>query len=90
MGKWNFLGFAIVRGSIDKLCPITFIVSLLVEIELQIYPNLQKKLMYFEVLITPKSNKLLKKEQNLYFKEPKEHFFGKSVLYQTIKTKERL
>ena len=32
----------------------------------------------------------LKKEQNLYFKELKEHFWRKSVLYQTIKTKERL
>jgi len=32
----------------------------------------------------------LKKEQNLYFKELKEHFWKKGVLYQTIKTKERL
>ena len=30
------------------------------------------------------------KEIIQFFKEPKEHFWGKGVLYQTLKTKERL
>ena len=32
---------------------------------------------------------LMDKEQNLFFKEPKEHFLAMSVLERTLKTKER-
>ena len=43
----------------------------------------------FVPIFSWKWNKFLKKEQILFFKELKEHFWRQGVLYQTIKTKER-
>ena len=52
--------------------------------------GVHQKILYFKVFFSSKCSKFTKKEQKLFFKELKEHFWRKSVLYQTIKTKERL
>ena len=50
---------------------------------LQTYPNIHQKILHFQVVFSSKSDKFTKKEQNLFFKEPKEHFLDMSVLYRT-------
>ena len=89
-GEFNFLCFVILRGFIYKLCNASSMAPFLIYIALQVHPNFQHKFLHFEIHPLQNPRIFLKKEQNLYFKELKEHFWSKSVLYQTIKTKERL
>ena len=89
-GEFNFLCFLILRGFNYKLCNVSLLAPFLVDIALQEHSNFKQKFLHFEIHPLEIPRIFLKKEQNLYFKELKEHFWRKSVLYQTIKTKERL
>ena len=75
---------------IHKLCHILLIFSFLVEMEVQLHLQFQKKFWHLVVVFSSKLNNFLKKEQILFFKELTEHFWDRSVLYRTLKDKERL
>ena len=47
------------------------------------HPDVQQKILNLEGLISSAQSKFTKKEQNWFFKEPKEHLFERSVLYRT-------
>ena len=64
--------------------------AFMVDFELLKHQNFQHIFLHLEGFFSSNPRNFWKKEQNLYFKELKEHFRKMSVLYQTVKTKERL
>ena len=46
---------------------------------LRSHPKIHHKILHFKVFFSSKSGKFTKKEQNLFFKEPKEHFLDMFV-----------
>ena len=57
--------------------------SSILEENLPTHPDIHEKILHFKEFFSSKLSNYTKKEQNLLFKEPKEHFLEMSVLYRT-------
>ena len=90
MRKWYSTDFYSFGRFIHKLYHTSLMFSSLIEMKLQLHPHFRGNFCILKVFFSLRSCNLLKKEQNLYFKELTEHFWGWSVLYRTLKDKERL